>query len=476
MTASTHRRRWELPRRWRRLLLVLLGVVIVGGLFLSFREPPAEVDLVVAGSGLVEEVLRAEGRARFRDRAELRAPTAGLLERPGVRPGDAVVEGAPILRLHRLAPTPLDGRARARLEAERDAARARVEAAGAGVEAMEAGVVEARLELRRQERLREDGAGTRSAVEVAQAFLHTREALLAEARAVRAGAEAELAGVEASLARVGVELEQVAFTSSGIAESQPGGRDRAATDGPLPLPSPLTGRVLRVHRQSGGPVAPGELLAEVGRTEGSQFLEVVVSVPTAMAPRIGPGTAVRLQGLGSSVTGGTVRLVEPSGFSRVSPLGMEEQRVNVLIDPDPLPDSLREATHTAGEPTSRYVPQDPSHRFGLPGGQIGHDFRMEATFVLHREDVPVRVPVGAVLPRAGSWVAYRTRRARLEEVGVSVGRRGLDWVEVTAGLEVGDRIVHFPGERVADGARFRSRPGASSSPFATPSDPHREGR
>jgi|GEM_PF-843620 len=416
-TPLPSRRRWELSRRWRRALLVGFGIAVVGGLVGSFRPAPAEVDLVVAGPGVVEEVVVAEARTRLRTRAEIRAPANGVLERPVLRAGDAVEEGSVVARLHPPGSPFLDPRTRARREAELEGARSRVEAARAALEGAEAEVVEAEIELRRQERLRRDGGGFDGAVEVARAFLEARQAMVAASRAELRRREARVAQVEA-----------------GLSAWHPSPSEAA-----LDLTTPLTGLVLRMHRESGGPVFPGELLmevgewGEVGEVESAPPLEVVAAVPTAQSPRIRPGTPVRLTGWGEPLGEGRVRLLEPSGFTRVSPLGMDEQRVNVIVD----------------LPTAPSASAQPS--------RLGHDYRGRVAFVVQREEVPVRLPTGAVLPRGGEWRAFRANGNRLEEVAVTVGLRGPDWVEVTEGIQVGDRVARFPGERVGDGVRFLDR-------------------
>lgn len=446
------RRRWELSRRWRRALLVGFGIAVVGGLVGSFRPAPAEVDLVVAGPGVVEEVVVAEARTRLRTRAEIRAPANGVLERPVLRAGDAVEEGSVVARLHPPGSPLLDPRTRARREAELEGARARAQVARAALEGAEAEVVGAEIELRRQERLRRDDGGFDVAVEVARAFLEARQAMVAAARAELQRQEARVAEVEAGLSAWHPSSIEAApgLAPAGARAGFPTPETRSslrALEPALDLTTPLTGLVLRVHRESGGPVFPGELLmevgewGEVGEVESDPPMEVVAAVPTAQSPRIRPGTPVRLTGWGESLGEGRVRLLEPSGFTRVSPLGMDEQRVNVIVD----------------LPTAPSASAQPS--------RLGHDYRGRVAFVIQKEEVPVRLPTGAVLPRGGEWRAFRANGNRLEEVAVTVGLRGPDWVEVTEGIQVGDRVVRFPGERVADGVRFldRGREGRGAS-------------
>jgi HlyD family secretion protein len=174
-------------------------------------------------------------------------------------------------------------------------------------------------------------------------------------------------------------------------------------------------------------VAAGQPLVEVGDPGA---LEVVVDLLSADAVRVEPGaeaTLVRWGGEGELRA--RVRLVEPSGFTQVSALGIEEQRVNVILTPD------------GGEGWKR----------------LGDGFRVETRILIDRADNVLRVPAGALVRQGEGWAVFRARQGRLEQVGVQIGRRSQTEVEIVDGLAEGDRVVVYPGDRVHDGARYRER-------------------
>ena len=393
---------WEAPRWLRVALLVGIGVGVVVLLALAFRPQPVDVDLVTVERGTVEVVVEEDGRTRVRDRYELRAPVAGTLQRPGLEAGDEVEEGQELLRIHGPEASLTDVRTQSQLRARLEAARAGVERARAAVEVAEAAVVDVREEVRRQEILFREGGGSESALERARAMLRAREAEVRSAEFGVRAAEGEVEDLELAL------------------------RSPAQADGQaLVLRAPVTGRVLELHRRSGGPVSPGEPLLELGDPGA---VEVVVDLLSADAVRVPTGAAARITGWGGEALEARVRRVEPSGFTRVSALGIEEQRVNVILDP-------------VGEGWAR----------------LGDGFRVEAAIVLDRAPDVLRIPTGAAFRRGEAWMVFRAADGRLRETEVEIGRRSQVEMEVVSGLEEGDRVVVYPGDRAEDGARFRAR-------------------
>jgi HlyD family secretion protein len=265
--------------------------------------------------------------------------------------------------------------------------------------------VEARQEVRRQEVLLEAGGGMAAAVERARALLQGREAELRSAQFGVRAAEGEVEDLRAALA----------------APAGPGG-------GALELTAPVGGTVLRVHRESAGAIGPGEPILELG---DSGALEVVVDLLSADAVRVPAGAEASIRGWGGeAVLGARVRRVEPSGFTRVSALGIEEQRVNVILDPTGDVDGW---------------------------SALGDGFRVEVRIVIERVSDVVRVPTGALFRRGDGWAVFRADGNRLIETEVGIGRRSQAEAEVVSGLEPGDRVVLYPGDRVEDGVRFRAR-------------------
>ena len=402
---------WEASRRLRLGLLIGFTALILGFLVFSFLPRPVEVDLVVVERGGVEVRIAGEGRTRLREPYEVDAPVVGLLRRPELRAGDPVRAGDPLLRIDPPEALLRDGRTRAQLQARLEGARADEGRARSAIEAAQAAVVEVREVVREAEVRMREGAGSSSDLERARALLSSAEA---RERAARAGAEmaaARIRGLEAELAE--------------IPSARPEG------PGPVTLAAPVDGRVLRVHRENGGPVTPGEPLLEVGDVEQ---LELVVELPSERTLGLRPGLEARVTGWGGDPLGARVREVEPSGFSRVSVLGLEVQRVRVVLDP-------------SGEAEWR---------------RLGPGYRVEITILAEEGDDGLRVPVGTAVPRPSGWAVYRATGGgvvggRLEEIPVEVGRRNRDEVELVSGVDEGDLLVRFPSDRVRDGVRFVRR-------------------
>jgi HlyD family secretion protein len=395
---------WEAPPWLRTAMLVGLGVVILGGLAMAFGPQRLPVDLALVERGTVEVAVDEDGRTRVRDRYIVTSPVAASLRRITLEPGDQVEEGAELARLDGPEAGLVDARTQAQLRARLGAAQAGVERARALVEAAEAAVVEAREGLRRQEILVETGSGSSSAVERAQALVRAREA---EVRSATFGVQAATG-----------EVEDLNLALRG----PPGG-----AGGSLVLQSPVTGVVLRVHRESGGAVAPGEPLLELGDPGA---LEAVVDLLSADAVRVSVGAEASLSGWGGEgELVARVRRIEPAGFTRVSALGIEEQRVNVILEP------------------------------AEPGGwgALGDGFRVEARILVDRAPDVLQIPAGALFRSGEGWAVFVAEGGRLRERLVDVGRRSQARAEVLSGLAEGDRVVVYPSDRVADGVRYRER-------------------
>ena len=396
---------WEAPRWVRTGAMVLGALLVVAVLVFALRPQPVPVDLAAVDRGEIEVVVDEDGRTRVRDRYRITAPVAGTLRRVTLEPGDEVAEGDPVVWLDGPQVGVTDSRTRAQLLTRMAAAEAGVGRAEAMVEAAEAGLVEARDQLRRQEILLEQGGGSTSAVERARAMLRAREAEVRSAEFSVRAAEGE------------VEDLRLALT-----------RPAGAAEAPLELRSPVAGRVLQVHRESAGAVAPGELILEVG---DPGRLEVVVDLLSGDAVQVVPGAeAVIRRWGGDEDLPAVVRRVDPSGFTRVSALGIEEQRVNVILDP-------------AGAPEL--------------WARLGDGFRVEARIRIDRTDAVLRVPSGALFRNDEGWAVFLAGDGRIEERSVEVGRRSPAMAEVVSGVDEGDRVVVFPGDRVEAGVRYRER-------------------
>lgn len=381
-----------MPTTRRRLTLAALLLAGLALLAWTFRTKPQTAELGRVRRGPLEVLAEAEGRTRVRERYVVAAPAAGQLARHLVHAGDLVREGQ---KLADLSPLPLDPRARQQAEARLAGARAEQRAAEALATEAATARDEAARHLTRTRSL--TAAGTTSAQALEEA----------EARATATGAALEAARSRARAARFEMEDARAALTAG----SGPGEL--------LSLRAPAAGRVLRLLEEGERVVPAGAPVLEIGDPGA---LEVILEMLSSDAVRVRPGAAIRLKGWGGGEElPATVRLVEPAAFTKVSPLGVEEQRVNVIGD-------LR-----------------------APAPGLGDGFRVTGGVVLWRGDAVLKVPVAALFRHGERWAVFRLEagRARLREV--EVGALGEREAEVLAGLAEGDLVVLYPGDAVGDG-------------------------
>ncbi len=380
----------------RAALVGGVAVAVVGGLFVALRPGELAVQVEVVARGPLRVTVDEDGETRVRDRFRVAAPVEGRLRRVAVREGDSVRAGAALAWIE---PAPLDPRAREAAERRVDASEDGLAAAGAAVASAEAALAQARADLRRADTLLAHGALSREAWE--------RQRLAVET-AARA---AEAAGARSRAAAHEVEVARAALIS-------------ATGGGPLvPLRAPAAGRVLRLLEQSDRVMAAGTPVLEIGDCSA---LEVVLDVLTQDAVRIRAGAPVLLSATGGNDTlAARVRHVEPAAFTKVSPLGVEEQRVNVVVDVEG------------------------------PAAGLGDGFRVDARIVVWEGTDLLLVPSGALVRDPEGWTVFIVHEGRARRVPVQVGERSGTAAEVRDGLREGDRVVVWPDDRIRDGVRVR---------------------
>ncbi|MCC7508246.1 MAG: HlyD family efflux transporter periplasmic adaptor subunit [Planctomycetes bacterium] len=390
--------------KWvKRAAFIVVALGILALVAYGFMPKPVDVETAKVTRGELLVTIDNESRTRVRDRYTIVAPIAANMSRTSLKPGDTVAAGQQLCSLMPLPPQPLDARAQAEAKARILAAEQRALAAEAAVTAATA---ERKFAIKEHERL--EGLGKKQLVseEVVQA---------ADTR--RAAAEASLQSAQFSKAAAGHDLEMaraaLVFSNDGA--------DLAA----LPLVSPVAGRVLRVYRESAGAVMPGEMLIEIGNPAS---LEVVADVLSRDAVRIKPGMRVRMERWGGEGSlKGRVRVIEPSGFTKLSALGVEEQRVNVVIDFD--------------EPPQKWA-------------ALGDSYRVEARVILVERLQTLKVPAGALFNTEDGPALFQVRDGVAHELKVKVGvRNGLE-AEVLSGLNEGDEVIIHPGDNVKDGVEI----------------------
>jgi len=397
------KRRRALGRSIRQGLLVFGLVAAAGGTVLALRPRPVPVDVSPAVRGPLVVAIEETGRTRVKDRYIVSAPTTGRVSRLAFKPGDVVKEGDTLAEISPTLSPLLDQRTRAETEARLGAALSALGQARSQLGRASTAKEQAERDLERTQKLAATGSMPAQSLEQAEFTLRLRSDELSSAEfGVKVAAE------EARLARAAL--------------GHPG-RD-AAQDGHLDVLAPASGRVLAVHQKSAGVVQAGSPLLEVA--DPSQ-LEGVVDLLTTDAVRIRPGTSVEIIGWGGDQRlRGRVREIEPSAFTRPSALGVDEQRVNVIV--------------TFDEPNEQWA-------------TLGDGYHIEVRLILWAGDAVTQIPLGALFRRGSGWACYVLADGAARLRALEVGHRGETSVEITSGLSPGDVVIVHPGDRVQDGVR-----------------------
>lgn len=376
-----------------------------------FRPAAVPVDLVTVDRGPLTVSVSDEGETRVRDMYVVSAPVPGRMRRIELEVGDPVVADQTLVaRIEPSDPSFLDLRSAAEARASVDAAAAARTHAGAQVRRAQAELDFARAEYERIHALARSHTVSENELDSAQRRARTAEAAVAEAQAARQVRESEYQVARARL----------------LAPST--ARERFADCDCVSVHSPVSGRVLRILNESEGVVASGTPLVEVGNPD---LLEVVVDLLSADAVRVQAGQRVLIEAWGGDQPlDGVVQRVEPFGFTKVSALGIEEQRVNVVID--------------ITSPRERWQ-------------RLGHGYRVEPSIVLWESDDVLRVPLSALFRQGEQWAVFVERAGRAELREVEIGQGNGLHAEVRSGLVAGERVVLHPADRVSPGGRLAER-------------------
>jgi HlyD family secretion protein len=391
----------------KRLLKIGLVVLVVAAIgFWAFAPGAVPADFAEVGRGDLQVTVNDEGRTRVRDRFVVSAPLPGRMSRIELEPGDPVVAGTTVLaRFQPSDPALLDVRTRAELEARVRAAESGIGGARAERERVRAELAFAQSELARSRRL------------VEEKVIAPRELEGAERQA-----EALTRALQSAEFAVSTAGHQLEVARASLIQTR-GGRTAA-----IPLYSPVDGIVLRRLQESETIVPMGQPLLEVGNLAD---LEIVADLLSNAAVQVSAGQPVLIEQWGGDhALHGRVRLVEPSGFTKISALGVEEQRVNAIIDfVDP----------PAGRPA------------------IGDGYRVEVRIVVSSRQNVLKVPTSSLFRHDGAWALYVVENGRAVRRLVQVGQRNGLEAEITGGLAGGERIIVFPSDAVADGVKVTPR-------------------
>ena len=422
-----------------RVMFAVAGVALVGLLAWAFMPRPVDVEVAPATLGPFERTVSEDGKTRLRERYTVAAPLSGRLARIRLDEGDRVDAGAVVATLTPVLSPLLDERSQAELAARIASAQANLARSGAHVEQARLAVAQARNDLQRSEQLAQQGF-------VAPTRLDTDRLAVQSAQRDAEAAEQERQIARHDLTQARAALAATRGTSSGQ---------------PFELCAPVSGQVLRVLQTSETPVSLGTPLLELGDLAQ---LEVVTELLTADALATPPGSVVRIDRWGGpTVLQGRVRRVEPAAFTKVSALGVEEQRVRVLIDITSPPaqwqalgDGFRVGVHIVTLAVPQAVSVPVSAVFPLPAGEeAGAGAPPPASAASAGQGgAGVAANPGDGAERRAVFVV-EGGRARLRAVWVGARNGSRAWVR--SGLEAGAQVVIYPAATVIDGVRVRPR-------------------
>jgi HlyD family secretion protein len=392
-----------------KAFFLTIGGLVIAGLVLAFWPEPTPVEMAQAKRGTVLVTVDEDGKTRIKDKYIVSAPLQGRLLRIDLDPGDPVELDKTVLTvIEPRDPELLDARTLAQTEARVDAAKAMLAKTVIEIERTLIEADNAEAELTRVRQAASGGGLTQSELETAE----MRHKMAAEgirvAQSAREIAEFELEQAKAALMRTQHDSKA------------------SVDEWAFPIRSPINGRVLRVLQESSAVVTAGTPLIELGAPSD---LEVEVDVLSSDAVAIQPGDKVLLERWGGAKPlEGRVRLIEPAGFTKISSLGVEEQRVNAIIDLVDPPEERRD---------------------------LGDGFRVEARIITDEAKDVVCVPASALFRQGERWAAFKVTEGVAKLTPVTVGRRNDTLCEITEGIAEGDTVVIHPSDRVTDGAQVR---------------------
>jgi HlyD family secretion protein len=393
----------------RRILIIGVVIVVVLILIYGFLPKTREVDIASVVKGPLHVTIEEEGRTRLKERFSVSAPIAGYMRRVNVKVGDSVKKGQTVVVLEPLRSQALDPRSRAEAQASVISAEASLKAAQERerVAAADAGYLE-----QRRDRLK--ALLDKSSISKDQFDQINSEAR--KARALQLSAVAEVSLATSELERAKINLQNFSTVKS---------RD---IDNSVAVPAPVSGTVFRVYRESEGAVNMGEPLIDVG---DSRDLEVRAEVLSSDAVKIKKGTKVIFKRWGNDdPLTGKVRLVEPAGFTKISSLGVEEQRVLVIADITSPPDQWK---------------------------VLGDGFRMEAHFVIWEGENVLQIPSSALFRSGDKWAVFVDEDGRARKRVVEVGQRNGLAAQINTGLKENEKVLAYPDDTIREGTKVRQR-------------------
>lgn len=394
--------------RW--LVITAILIIVVFAIIYGFMPRPVPVDIARAIRGHMTVTIEEEGRTRIKDRFVISAPISGFMRRVHLDAGDPVKKGQVIVELESLRSDILDPRSFAAAEAAVSAAEASLKAAEENTRARASDAEYAAVSFERIKKLYEEGYVSRNMMEQAES-----EAKRAEANHLSASAAVNVARYELEKARTALHYYKT--------ETETPHRNRI-----VHVSSPVDGQILNIHRKSEGVIGSGEPLMEIGDPD---ILEVMVEVLSSDAVKIISGMPVLFERWGREpVLYGKVRVVEPAGFTKVSALGVEEQRVLVIVDIT-----------------------SPPERWHM----LGDGYRMDVRFIIWEGEDVLQIPASALFRKMKEWAVFVVKNNRAYERQVKIGHRTGLVAEIISGIAEGEEVILHPDESIKDGMRVKKK-------------------
>lgn len=393
----------------RRIVVIAIIVSVVLAVAYGFMPGPVAVDVVKAVRGPLRVTIDEEGKTRVQDRFVISAPVSGYMRRIKLDVGDNANKGQTVVVLEPMRSNVLDPRSRAEAEAAVSAARAVLNSAEENARAAAADAEYSRQKLVRNRKLYDEGYIARDLFEQSDSEAKRTEANRLSAEAAVKTAKSELERTRAALRYSAAE----------------GTVDHGQI---VAVRTPVAGRVLKIHRESEGVVNSGDPLIDIG---DPSKLEVKVEALSADAVNIKAGTPVIFERWGGDASlEGKVKTIEPAAFTKISSLGVEEQRVLVIAVITSLPESWQ---------------------------RLGDGYRVEASFIIWEGKDVLKVPASALFRKGNGWAVFvmKDKKSQLREVRVG-HRNGLE-AEIISGVSEGEMVIVHPDESIKDGARVRMR-------------------
>lgn len=407
MNHTHHNHRW---RRWAPWVIAALLIAALA--FWAFQPRPLQVEVAPVTTGRFEQAIEEDGQLRLKHRYLISAPTQAELARPTLKVGDTVRAGDVVAALTPVAPQMIDARTRLVLQQRVGSADAARRASVAQVQRLETALAQANLEAERAQKLASENFIAPSARDAAVLARRSAQQALDAGRAEQRAAGFALAEAQAALAR-----------------SEPGAGTRV--EGLWTLKSPVDGQVIKLHLDSASPVTAGQHLLEIGDIAA---VEAVIDVLSSEVQQIAPGAPATLTlTTGAQPLPGHVTRIEPVAFTKVSALGIEEQRVNVIVDLD---------TTTA------------------QAQRLGDGFRVDARITVSSQDGALLVPSAALVRDGTAWRVFVVEGQRAVARAVTLRERNADLAWITSendGVREGEQVLLYPGSTIADGQAVKVR-------------------